>query len=63
NISGFSSVEIIQLLQIQPHRNDVFLRSIRNCIHTVPPPREKPQTPDMRMAVVMETGYSTAFWG
>ncbi|GBN09659.1 hypothetical protein AVEN_123102-1, partial [Araneus ventricosus] len=63
SISGFSSVEIIQLLQIQPHRNDVFLHSILNCIRTVLPPRENPQTPDMRMAVVMETGYSTAFWG
>ncbi|GBL95070.1 hypothetical protein AVEN_188815-1 [Araneus ventricosus] len=25
--------------------------------------REKPQTLDMHVAVVMETGYSTAFWG
>ncbi|GBN34968.1 hypothetical protein AVEN_76809-1 [Araneus ventricosus] len=30
---------------------------------TVLPPREKPQTPGMPMAVVMETGYSTACWG
>ncbi|GBN35759.1 hypothetical protein AVEN_32301-1 [Araneus ventricosus] len=30
---------------------------------TVLPPREKPQTSGMPMAVVMETGYSTAFWG
>ncbi|GBL89391.1 hypothetical protein AVEN_225904-1 [Araneus ventricosus] len=30
---------------------------------TVLPPREKLQTPDLLVAVVMETGYSTAFWG
>ncbi|GBN09304.1 hypothetical protein AVEN_109178-1 [Araneus ventricosus] len=30
---------------------------------TVLPPREKPSTPDRPVAVVMETGYSTAFWG
>ncbi|GBN79332.1 hypothetical protein AVEN_59960-1 [Araneus ventricosus] len=30
---------------------------------SVLPPRDEPQTPDMPVAVVLETGYSTAFWG
>ncbi|GBL81773.1 hypothetical protein AVEN_93534-1 [Araneus ventricosus] len=34
-----------------------------NTEDTVLPPRENPQTPDMLVAVVTETGYPTAFWG
>ncbi|GBO12392.1 hypothetical protein AVEN_222443-1 [Araneus ventricosus] len=30
---------------------------------TVLPPREKPLTPGMPVVGVVETGYSTAFWG
>ncbi|GBN08017.1 hypothetical protein AVEN_85743-1 [Araneus ventricosus] len=37
-----------------------LMQIIENIIHTVLPAPEKPQTPDMPVAVVMETGYSTA---
>ncbi|GBL97142.1 hypothetical protein AVEN_144590-1 [Araneus ventricosus] len=37
-------------------------KRIDAAMYTVLPPREKPQTPDMPVVVVMETGYSAAFW-
>ncbi|GBM99857.1 hypothetical protein AVEN_72761-1 [Araneus ventricosus] len=48
---------------------DETLKSIQSIniplwsFYTVLPPREKPQTPDIPVADVMDTGYSTAFGG
>ncbi|GBM68514.1 hypothetical protein AVEN_158088-1 [Araneus ventricosus] len=70
---NISFIELLYCLRSKTSfrsRKDVFRTkkrispaSIQLLISTVLPSREKPQTPDMPVAVVMETGYSTAFWG